>query len=179
MIVAEDFVLYGGVTYRPWRWRHVASKPGDPVTCDVVVSQEKRIFGCVARPRMAILEVGLACLERYRVSDLSMKTPADESDTGSCLSALSGAEVICGMIIRRWVDWRVRTPSNWIRGMSYAGSLREVIVVFSVLPPSFSLTDQRRYRHFMVTGSSAKIRTVYLPNTVCSGWCLKRVLPAF
>ena len=86
------------------------------------------------RPRMAILEVDLACLEKYRVSDLSMKTPPDESATGSCISALSGAEVICGMILRRWVDWRVRTPSIWIRGRSYAGSLREVIVVFLYYP---------------------------------------------
>jgi hypothetical protein len=36
------------VTYRPWKWHYVASKPGDPVTCDVVVSQKERISGCVA-----------------------------------------------------------------------------------------------------------------------------------
>ena len=50
---------------------------------------------------MAILEVDLACLEKYRASDLSLKTLAGESAAGSCLSALSGAEVICGMILRR------------------------------------------------------------------------------
>ena len=93
---------------------------------------------------------------RVQSSGLSVKTPAGESATGPCLSALSGAEVIFGTILRRRVGRRIRTPSNWIRGRPYAGSAGSDCG-FSVLPLSFAWKDQRRCRNFMVTGSPPSI----------------------
>lgn len=149
MIVAEDFVLYGGVTYRPWRWHHVASKPGDPVTCDVVISQKKRIFGYVAVKTSDLAWPYLRWIWR------AYKRREQAICRWKCRWVVSFRFVWSGGDL--WNDF---TTLNRLKS-SYSVELDSEKVIcrefaesdcgFTLLPLSFALNDQRRCIHFMVT----------------------------
>jgi hypothetical protein len=179
MIAAEDFFFYGGVTYWPWRWHRVATKPGDPVTCDVVVSQKKRIFGYAAVRTPDLAWPYLRWIWRFWEST---EQRAVDEDTSGLRGPLGRVFPLC--LERRWfVEWfydvvwieefvqrRIGFGEGHMQGV-YGKWLRFFCVTLVIGVEALKTIN------FMIIGSSAKIRTVYLPDTVCSGRGLRRVLP--